>query len=90
MVCKDKRKVWVNDKGHERRVLKCQNKAPPKRRARPIATPPRSPPRRRRIHISPPRATLPRFSATPPPEPRFSATPPPKIPHKKHPVENYG
>ena len=29
MVCKDKRKVWVNVKGHERRVLKCQNNAPP-------------------------------------------------------------
>ena len=28
MVCKDKRKVWVNVKGHKRRVLKCQNKSP--------------------------------------------------------------
>ena len=29
MVCIDKRKVSVNVKGHERRVLKCQNKSPP-------------------------------------------------------------
>ena len=27
MACKDKRKVWTDVKGHERRVLKCQNKA---------------------------------------------------------------
>ena len=27
MAHKDKRKVWVDVKGHERRVLKCQNKA---------------------------------------------------------------
>ena len=114
MVCKDKRKVWVDVKGHERRVLKCQNKAPPKKRtkappnklkvklpgiekrrarpprqARPIATPPATPPRRhRKIQLSPPRATPPRFSATPPPETR--PTPLLRKPHKKHPVENYG
>ena len=116
MVCADKRKVWVDVKGHERRVLKCVNK--PKKRtkpkklqvrlpgivkkrarpARPIATPPRSPPRRRRIHISPPRATPPRrrrihisppratpprFSATPPPEHR--ATPPRRAPPRRTP-----
>ena len=90
MVCADKRKVWVDVKGHERRVLKCVNKPKKakklkvklpgieKRQARPIATPPRSPPRRRRIHISPPRATLPRFSATPPPE-----SPPRKTPRRE-------
>ena len=53
MACKDKRKVWVDVKGHERRVLKCVNKTKKanklkvklpgieKRRAR-QATPPRS------------------------------------------------
>ena len=39
MVCKDKRKVWVNVKGHERRVLKCQNKSPPNKVKLPGATP---------------------------------------------------
>ena len=39
MVCKDKRKVWVNVKGHERRVLKCQNKSPPNKVKLPSATP---------------------------------------------------
>ena len=29
MACKDKRKMWVDVEGHERRVLKCQNKASP-------------------------------------------------------------
>ena len=77
MACKDKQKIWVDVKGHKRRVLKCQNKhkkAIPnklkvklpgieKRRARPPrqATPPRSPPHRR-MHISPPRATPTRLS----------------------------
>ena len=85
MACKGKRKVWVDVKGHDRRVLKCVNKRarrPRRRRARPIASTPsppgslprRSPPRRR-IHISPPRATPPRFTATPPPSPP-RATPP--------------
>ena len=74
MACKDKQKVWVDVKGHKRRVLKCQNKhkkAIPnklkvklpgieKRRARP-PRPPRSPPHRR-MHISPPRATPTRSS----------------------------
>ena len=94
MACKDKQKVWVDVKGHKRRVLKCQNKpkkAIPnklkvklpgieKRRARPPrqATPSRSPPHRR-MHISPPRATPLRFSATPPPK-RIS--PHRKTPHK--------
>ena len=39
MVCKDKQKVWVNVKGHERRVLKCQNKSPPNKVKLPGATP---------------------------------------------------
>ena len=39
MVCKDKRKVWVNVKGQERRVLKCQNKSPPNKVKLPGATP---------------------------------------------------
>ena len=90
MVCKDKRKVWVNVKGHERRVLKCQNKAPPnklkvklpgieKRRARP--------PRQARPIVTPP-ATPPRspprrcrrIHISPPraTQPRFSTTPPPE------------
>ena len=34
MACKDKRKVWVDVKRHERRVLKCQNK--PKKRTKAI------------------------------------------------------
>ena len=56
MVCKDKRKVWVNVKGHERRVLKCQNKSPPNKLKVKLpgiekrqATPPRSPPPPSRI-----------------------------------------
>ena len=87
MACKDKRKVWVDVKGHERRVLKCVNKPKKsipnklkvklpgieKRRARPPrqARPPRSPPR------SPPRG---RIHISPPraTPPRFSATPPPE------------
>ena len=97
MVCADKRKVWVDVIGHKRRVLKCVNKPKKrtepkklkvrlpgivKRWARPIATPPRSPPlHRRRIHISPPRATPPRFSATPPSEP--TATPPRRSPPRR-------
>ena len=64
MVCADKRKVWVDIKGHERRVLKCVNKPKKakklkvklpgieKRRARPPTqsrpSPPRSPPCGRR------------------------------------------
>ena len=32
MACKDKRKVWVDIKGHDRRVLKCQNKAAQRKR----------------------------------------------------------
>ena len=84
MACKDKRKVWVDVKGHDRRVLKCVNKRarrarrPRRRRARPIAatpsppgSPPRSPPRR-----SPPRR---RIHISPPraTPPRFTATPSP-------------
>ena len=34
MACKDKQKVWVDVKRHERRVLKCQNK--PKKRTKAI------------------------------------------------------
>ena len=96
MACKDKRKVWVDVKRHERRVLKCQNK--PKKRTKAIpnklkvklpgiekkrarqATPLRSPPR------SPPRR---RIHISPPRATplRFSATPPPKriSPHRKTP-----
>ena len=32
MACKDKRKVWVDVKRHDRRVLKCQNKAAQRKR----------------------------------------------------------
>ena len=31
--------MWVNVKGHERRVLKCQNKSPPNKVKLPGATP---------------------------------------------------
>ena len=100
MACKDKRKVWVDVKGHDRRVLKCVNKRQARRarrrRARPLAATPsppgsppgspprRSPPPRRRIHISPPRATPPQFTATPPPSPPRASPPRRRRPSPRH------
>ena len=99
MACKDKRKVWVNVKRHERRVLKCQNK--PKKRTKAIpnklkvklpgiekkrARPPRQATPLRSPLRSPPRR---RIHISPPRATplRFSATPPPKriSPHRKTP-----
>ena len=99
MACKDKRKVWVNVKRHERRVLKCQNK--PKKRTKAIpnklkvklpgiekkrARPPRQATPLRSPPRSPPRR---RIHISPPRATplRFSATPLPKriSPHRKTP-----
>ena len=99
MACKDKRKVWVDVKRHERRVLKCQNK--PKKRTKAIpnklnvklpgiekkrARPPRQATPLRSPPRSPPRR---RIHISPPRATplRFSATPPPKriSPHRKTP-----
>ena len=94
MACKDKRKVWVNVKGHERRVLKCVDRpqrrarrARRPRRARPLAatpSPPGSPPRATPPRATPPRRSPPRrrIHISPPraTPPRFTATPPPSPP----------
>ena len=95
MACKDKRKVWVDVKRHERRVLKCQNK--PKKRTKAIPNKLKVklpgiekkraiPPRQATPLRSPPRR---RIHMSPPraTPPRFSATPPPKriSPHRKTP-----
>ena len=34
MACKDKRKVWVQVKTHQRKVLKCMDKKEPKTKGR--------------------------------------------------------
>ena len=91
MVCADKRKVWVDVKGHERRVLKCVNK--PKKRTKPKKLKVRLPGIvKRRARPARPIATPPRSPPRSPPRhrrrihisppratpPRFSATPPPE------------
>ena len=91
MACQDKRKVWVNVKGHERRVLKCvdpprrraRRPRRPRRRARPLAaTPPGSPPATPPRAATPPRPQRRRIHISPPraTPPRFTATPPPSPP----------
>ena len=82
MACKDKRKVWVDVKRHERRVLKCQNK--PKKRTKAI-------PNKLKVKlpgIEKKRARPPR-QATPlrsPPRRRIHISPPKRIsPHRKTP-----
>ena len=99
MACKDKRKVWVDVKRHERRVLKCQNK--PKKRTKAIPNKLKvklpgiekkraRPPRQANPLRSPPRSPPRRRIHISPPRAttlRFSATPPPKriSPHRKTP-----
>ena len=99
MACKDKRKVWVNVKRHERRVLKCQNKPKKKTKAIPnklkvklpgIEKKRARPPRQATPLRSPPRSPPRRRIHISPPRAtplRFSATPPPKriSPHRKTP-----
>ena len=99
MACKDKRKVWVDVKRHERRVLKCQNK--PKKRTKAIPNKLKvklpgiekkrtRPPRQATPLRSPPRSPPRRRIHISPPRATplsFSATPPPKriSPHRKTP-----